>query len=314
VSPSSLRAWEKCPATFYLERQAKDRRPRPEGGLPAAIGSAFDYCWKLGVLKRLPGGPELHEDRIRVTLLESIFSPGLRAELSPKRLSEILWRLAVGGKWQTQWVFNKGAELFKVYRETGLLDKTIWLDIERHPRIKVPGSPGSPGSPGTGEIPMFMKLDGVMQMIGTGTVPMDLKYTSQVPAGWKRSWEFKRTNGKNEAIGNFIQSEGECSKKYRVDIRMEEIDVNWATQLCSYGWALGLEGTSYPAVVHLVSESPEGHLKVCEYIGLITPSWEKQVIERYQIFWDAVQSGSYLSNLPSDDFWISLVAMDEHWW
>jgi len=102
-------------------------------------------------------------------------------------------------------------------------------------------------------------------------------------------------------------------KKFYTDIPFEQIFRKWAVQLCTYGWAIGLKG-EFRARIDCITNSKKGYL-FTEYKGLITESFQAEVMAKYKLLWKDLHNDNFINRLkiktcPSDVF---MFASQESW-
>jgi len=103
-------------------------------------------------------------------------------------------------------------------------------------------------------------------------------------------------------------------KKYVMDIPLEQVDPSWATQVCTYGWGMGIPfGTAFPGYIDMLAIRPTG-IRVARYRGMITPEFQKIVGENYLKMWTAIQNNSYVLSLGENRLTVEYLAQFERWY
>jgi len=160
-------------------------------------------------------------------------------------------------------------------------------------------------------IPIYGRLDSCC-MDGDLIVPFDWKCSGFSPesksgASPKAGYYMRYYNGELQG----------AHKKYFKDMPMQLIDENWAIQLCTYGWSLGLSpelNDPFPVRVDMQTITTSGKISCAMYRGIITPEFQRIVYAKYNNLWKLIQRGGFEDMLigePAD--WVML-ALDEKWY
>ena len=106
-------------------------------------------------------------------------------------------------------------------------------------------------------------------------------------------------------------------KLYEEDMPFDQIDPMWATQLCTYGWLLGIpQGTPFPARIDMLCwDAKNTNVRTAKYRGIITEQFQEVVAQRYATIWNEIISGSFVLRLDSqyDIDFVWSAAKDERW-
>jgi len=107
-----------------------------------------------------------------------------------------------------------------------------------------------------------------------------------------------------------------CHENYYENIELQEIDVNWATQLCTYGWYLGLMGKKFLVTIDLLCFNNRNELRVAKYQAWITPEFQKSVATRYALLWQSILTEKFLDRIVShnDINLVFIASQNETWW
>jgi len=275
LSPSSLNAFEKMPATFYLQRMAPDPWPYSKSGVAAAVGSAFDAQCKVKFAK----------DRARV--LDTLSKGHGWKDVTGLDFYDALIKLNVAEEFEQE-ARAAGAMLWQTYEKALAWQPLVLDDVEVWhnfilfgPRINVP---------------LFMKLDGVHK-----TCPMD----------WKTTGYGRATGGSLKPGYRTLIDKGLLSKPhklFREGMGFDEFNEQWATQMCIYGWGLGKPlYKPFDAYIHALCIRPTG-VRVAFYVGVITEAFQRQVVKRLEDAWIAIHEAKFL---PDNRIAIELMAEGE---
>ena len=209
---------------------------------------------------------------------------------------ELLPDLRNGIETNLEEAFRAGQTAFNAY--TNIFNIDDFTDTELHLSKVIEG------------IPLTGKIDALSDYGGGIIIPFDWKvmgYTATVttspPPLYYRLWEGIRPRP--------------CHKDYIDGISFESIDTNWATQLCTYGWLIGIPiYKEFPARIDALIFKNRTIRCIAQYCGWITKSFQYSVMQRYRNIWTEVNDSSYLKRLVStksiDLVWIA--AKNEIWY
>ena len=269
LSPSSLMASESQPHKFYMERLIDDRIPRDPQGKAAAVGSAFDAEVKKRLLSN---GIAAHKkDWVLEEVAKSIELEDFKEEAT-----------------------NIGKKIVAAY-SMEVMNKTLFYDIEIHKQWTF--DPYKNGG-----VPLFVKLDASYH---DNNICNNIR---EVPFDWKCSGlNPDNTSTVSPNPKYFIQYKGRnvfkyAHKDYYDGIPMHIINPKWATQLCTYGWALGLSpklADSFPARIDMITKNKAGEYIFSLYEGLITPEFQVEVYNRYENLWKSICNGTFVDRLDA---------------
>ena len=277
LSASSLNLAEKSPNKFYLKRLSNTIFPKDEQTLAASIGSAFDYLVKDKIIKsKLP---------TKISMLADMFK-------SVENNHEEAWQ--VGGKIYTEY-------------EKFVLDIYEFEDVEVVTGFTVDLKPVFGLDY---KIPLYIKIDGIKRVTYFNEpIIHDWKvsgYTSEAgispKPGYFRVWE----NGRLKP----------CHDNYSKEISIEDIDLTWGTQLCTYGlWKHGY-GKKFPVSIDMICFNNKNDMRVAQYQAWVPVKFQQNVIYKYAMLWKSLLDGSFVDRLISktDLNMIFIKAMSEDWW
>jgi hypothetical protein len=256
--------------------------PREPQNIPAAIGTQFDIYVKEYLLQNnmlIHGNAEIIKERMCT-------QPWPQPQNMVKSLGE-LFTESLEPQNRTKDIKDVGKRLLDAYVKSELFKDTRYYDVEF---LKVFNLKFKMGQTQI-SIPLYCKVDALVQS-GTVIYPMDLKVSgggsgaSPKPGYWCSYDESGTPLGEHSSGGSFSTP-------------MEDIDVDWATQGCVYGWAQETRQIfePFPMEIHAVylgKEKQDGtrSVKVCGYMGVISSEFQKTVALRLIKAWDTIQEGS----------------------
>ena len=310
LSPSSLWAIENTPCTFYLERLIQDCYEREPQSPPSAVGSAFDFFIKIHLAKHMSSrlnvkGNVLKMEDLRNVLMRGMHSSEQKALYQGKSVNDILWQTNVQPHMRTE-AAGAGKLLFDEYNNAMPEDwEYRYDDIEIHSNYDLHWKGIN--------IPLLGKADASVKL---PSIWKDRVNTKSVPLDWKVKGYGSQAS---PTKGYFdIWDKGEWKHKphkdYYCNIPMDSIDVNYATQLCTYGWMLGISpGTPFPAYIEQIVIR-NNSIRVALYEGIITREFQLNLAERYYQAWTKLRSGRFLQDIPCDVDLVKIIASSEGWW
>jgi hypothetical protein len=189
--------------------------------------------------------------------------------------------------------------LASAYRETVTCKNTDWQDFEFHVMFDIYHK-------GI-KIPLVAKLDAKVDYRG-----------QLIPSDWKVTG-YTSVDGVSPKAGYAsIESIGQVSTLtahagYYENIPMQLINDQWATQLCTYGWAIGNEvGKPFSAIIDCLCWRPTGW-RVARYIGVISAEYQLEVADRYHKIWTELMTGAWGRDLCKDPDVACSLARAETW-
>lgn len=187
--------------------------------------------------------------------------------------------------------------------DMGAFKRDEICDIEVHTNKTVNG------------VPLFGKLDATYfddDFTWDKGCPLDWKvsgYTSKKGVSpyprYHRIWEDFKPKG--------------AHKLYEKDIPFHLIDETWATQLCTYGWLLGIPlGKPFPARIEMLCwgrGSQNAKMRTAKYRGIITEEFQLGLIAQYESLWNSLLDGSFVLRLESseEEEFVWQAAINETW-
>lgn len=163
-------------------------------------------------------------------------------------------------------------------------------------------------------IPIYVKLDATC---------LDKKSNLIIPFDWKVSGFNPDSNPMSpkpyyqyQYVGREI---GIAHKKYCTDIEIQEIDLSWAIQTCTYGWSIGLSTNldkPFPVRIDMLTTTKKNIIKCSSYRAIVTPIFQKYVFELYKDTWTSIIDGTFINKLNSqyDRNLIFIASTNEKWY
>jgi hypothetical protein len=285
---------ETQPNRFYCERLAPDPQPPEPQGIAAAVGSAFDAYVKAHIATQ-----NKWEDILLGRLLSDTMIPTeKRLRLSSMSLLEALLFVNVEKQHEVE-AREQARLMFEQYKRITQLN---YVDLEIHRRFTTY----------VHNIPLFMKLDASVVNPFPFSETNNVRY---VPHDWKTTgYSSKSVAPKPGYWKLYDGGQLSCHENYHDEIAFDTIDVDFATQLCTYGWGLGIPIlTPFPATIDMIVIRTTG-IRFARYRGWITTAFQQQTLDRYHKAWVSLRTGNFLRTLPNDSLFVEVAASNEHWW
>jgi hypothetical protein len=163
------------------------------------------------------------------------------------------------------------------------------LDVEHTPSFKLDNG-----------VPIFCKADALVEESGEKCI-----------LDWKVSG-YGSTAGVSPKAGYWkLWDNGICKlgDKYAVG---SLIDLDWADQLCTYGWAYGLKG-NFTCIIENIVIRPLT-IRTARYKFIIDEAYQQGLKDRYKALWDSLLDGSFAQRVGSNETLMYLLAQGEHWY
>lgn len=281
LSPSSLKAYESMPYTFFLERMLK-AKPRDPQSVPASAGSAFDAYIKCRLAKKLDILDKVYNRAIEGSFVsDKQYLLGLKPAQGMFEISVDLPNRDI--------VKDPCILLSGMYAESKTCQQTKWLDFELQPSYSLMWKGAV--------IPIWMKLDAAIEWEGQRII---------------HDWKVKGFSSDTSPPAKYVSIEtlGDGSegilegphKGYYHGVPMHEINPDWGDQLTTYSWALGNPvGKEVKAVIDCLSKR-NGTWRVSRYLGVLTESNQLALAERYYKTWQDLRHWKQTVSL--DIMWI----------
>lgn len=271
ISPTSLQQFYDDRQEFYLQRLADNRPPKFLQTKPMSVGSAFDAYLK----SYLAGALGINDERFK---FESIFTAQVEAHNRD-------WAL-VAGKWCFDEYKRLGA-LANLMHELKLAKHTPRMEFEVRGHVR--------------GIPILGKPDLYFVVSDGSPVMLDFKvngYCSNTPASPCKGYvlclgSWGRGNG--SAHPDAHVSKTEHGVTVNLCHKMEEVNEDWARQLCIYLWTLG-EDVGTQAVMGIEQlcckkGSTDVSIRVASHRCICSKEHQEQVASQIVKMWAIIQSG-----------------------
>jgi hypothetical protein len=295
ISPTGLLTFEKSKDEFYMRYMARNKPPKLLQTQPMSIGSSFDANVK-SYLQRC-----LCQSKGKPVPEEYLFEKLFLSQVEPHN---------------REWALGAGLYAFGCYKQSGAL-ADILLEIsqgDKDPRFEF-------------EMRGTVALnDGVVPITGKPDLYFHNKLDARVVLDWKVNG-FCSNSGQSPKPHHIISRdgwEGNQTKNHRkahkdaqvfmvkgiqvnVARNMEDIDKDWALQLCTYAWLMGepVGGDFISGLEQLVC-APSGiadkpQIRVASFRNKISQKFQFEVFERYQKCWSCISSGHFFPELSLED-------------
>lgn len=274
LSPSALMHSETMPHTFYLTRLIADQVEREPQEMAAAVGSSFDYYIKM----------KLIEDRF---------------PFKDKYLPELKNSVEIVGLANKDEAYGAGKRAYNAYVRCGAYNPDEFHNVELHLDGLVEG------------VPLLGKLDSTV---------LDLKgdKIKVIPHDWKvQGYTSKSNTSPNKGYYRIWDgvTPKPAHKLYEPEIPFEVIDPKWALQLCTYGWLMGYKvGEPFYARLDALLWGATNIRVIAQYRGLITPGFQKIVMDKYKRLWKELNDGSFLNRLEATEEDLVWIASKQERW
>lgn len=308
LSPSAMSTWYEDRQEYYLKYLADDRPARLPQTQPMSVGSAFDGYVKSYLVKRLFG--EYREGFALDDILEAQVEPHNR-----------------------DWARIAGKIAFDQYVASGAL-ADLMLELEgclEEPRFEFTVSGNVEHAGYVGGVPLLGKPDIYFKTKEAARCIYDWKvngYCGKRPTSPKKGY-IKCTDGWSSADykpsrgTGYAHKDAHLMKVGGVVISlahtMEEIDLKWAGQLCTYGWLLGEDvGADFIAGIDQLACKPnpepggEPLIRVANHRLKISESFQFDVYKKYTHMWDRIQEGYIFDDRSREDSDARCRTLDEY--
>jgi hypothetical protein len=298
LSPTQISLYHSDPTEYYLKYLTDDREDREPQTPAMAVGSAFDAFVKAYLNEKLFGKDS--DPRFK---LESIFNDQVE-EHNRKQA------------WQD------GEYCFTEYKKLGALDNLL---------LQLGKAIGRP------RFEMDVKATIVDRKSTVGGVPFNGKpdcfYTNEEGAHVILDWKvngFYSKQGVSPMKGYvWLREDGKFPTTYgdkcgvhkgifiNLERKFEELNLDWARQLCIYSWLCGEEVESeFVAQVHQLvcrptSGSKRPAIRVAEHSMIIKPDFQRRVFEEATELWARVNSDHFFAHLSKEESIARCKLLDE---
>lgn len=274
ISPSALATYEKDQDEYYLKYLAEPKPPRGPQPQPASVGSAFDARVKANLMADLFGK---HFSVVYNELFESQVEPHNR-----------------------EFAEAAGLHCFNSYLHCGAYRDLVELmdGAQEDPQFEFDASCEING------VPIFGKPDCRFVDANGNHVILDWKVN-----GYCGNYNTSPAKGYmlcRDGLGydKPFRSHGKAHKLYKpmdhngIEINefyLEAISIDWADQLCMYGWMMGEEpGVEIIVCIDQVTGKPGENapaLRIANHRARVSKNYQENLVRRITDMWSVVQSG-----------------------
>ncbi len=274
LSPTSISLFYSDVTEFFQKYLAENRPPRIAQTVPMAIGSSFDAYVKSFLYEKIHGSvaPEFE--------LRTLFEKQVESQNRDKAWAD-------------------GKKVFDLYQKSGSLSALL-LEMRgaiTEPRFEfeLEGVIGSVNLLGKPDL-FFRNKEGI-------SIIHDWKVN-----GYYSKWGASPMEGYVRLIENGVDKGNHknavCMKKHGIMLnvthRLEDLNDDWAQQLCIYAWLCGEDvGGDFVCSVDQVACAP-GKIRFAEHRLKVKPEYQKEIFKRAHHIWDVIESGWIFRNLTEE--------------
>lgn len=287
LSPSSISTFRQNPDEYYLRYLCHHRSPRFPQTQPMSIGSAFDAYCKSDLNQKLFGNkrnPKFDFDAL------------FTAQVEPQN---------------RDWAKKHGKIVYDLYVESGSFADLL-VELEgalRPPKLETEIYGIIQGS-----------REGITSIIGG--VPflgkMDIHFISKAGASVILDWKvngYLSLNGVSPAPGYVkLREKGKSSKSHpdcqfgyhknvliNIAKKLNQVNGDWADQLCIYAWLCGEEiGSQFIAAIDQVVCRPN-NIRFAQHRSLIDSDYQFRTFAEAQRIWEISQSDHIFRELSIEE-------------
>lgn len=293
ISPTSLHQWESDRENFFVDRLSETRSKREGQSPAAAVGSGFDAFVKSALHKSIFG-----HDAGGVYDLKRLFN----AQVDDEENRAFAWRYA--------------KEIFSRYVDCGAYSELLveLTQSTKAPRFEFLLRGEIEGVPLQGKPDLYYYRD--VHVLYDWKVMGSCSRSAQSPKKFYQScrdtWtleEAKPTRGGGQRKPHKGYEEIEY-KGHKIGSHwMEDVDSNWADQLCIYGWLMGVPVGCEDFIVGIdqlcCKPAPEGLdyplVRVAQHRCRISEYFQRALLKRLQDMYASIQSGYIFDDLSREE-------------
>lgn len=284
LSPTQLALFAEDPCEYYLRylsEYSPDREPQTK---PMSVGSAFDAMVKAYLTEKLFGKDS--DPRFK---LETIFNDQVEEH-------------------NRKWAWEAGSHCFEEYKRLGALDNLL-LNLGK----------------GVGKARFEMDVKATIRNQTVNGVPFngkpDCYYTSEegchVILDWKVSGYCSKSGVSPMPGYVWIREDGRFPTSYgdkiafhkgiavNISKKFEELNLDWARQLCIYSWLCGEEvGSEFIAQVHQLVCRPgdkKPRIRIAEHSMFISKEFQTRVFRDAEEIWALINSDHFFRHLSKTE-------------
>jgi hypothetical protein len=296
LSPTQLALYAEDPSSYYLRYMSDNRPEREPQTKPMSVGSAFDAMVKSYLTDKLFG-----KDADPRFKLETIFNE----QVEPHNREEA--KVA-------------GEHCFQEYKRLGALDSLV---------LSLGKSAGKP------RFEMDVKATIMDRRSVIGGVPLngkpDCYYTNEQGAhvilDWKVSGYYSKSGASPMQGYVWLREDGKFPTTYgdkvefhkgigiNVSKKFEELNLDWARQLCIYSWLCGEEvGSEFVAQVHQLVCRPgdkRPRIRIAEHSLIISKEFQVRIFREAEELWALINTDHFFRHLPKEESIAKCQLLDE---
>jgi hypothetical protein len=277
LSPTSISKWRKDRQEFYLSYLADNRPPRIPQNQPMSIGAGFDAYIKAYLHSRLfgPGDPKFEF----ATIFESQVEPQNR-----------------------DWAKIHGAHVFSEYRASGALANLMLelADADGPPKFEFRIE---------GRVAHSACVEGI-PLLGIPDISFYNKHGNFFEYDWKVNGYCspKTTSPKKGYVRLFADggNKGPHKDAHLLEVNgvliniahpLEDVDLDWANQLCIYSWISGAEiGSRFIVGIDQIVAKGSGTdypvLRIACHRNRISAEYQESLHNQIAEIWTRIQRGA----------------------
>ena len=278
LSPTSISKWRKDRQEFYLSYLADNRPPRIPQNQPMSIGAAFDAYIKSYLHQRLfgQGDPKFEF----TTLFENQVEPQNR-----------------------DWAKVHGGYVFAIYKKSGALANLMLelADADGPPRFEFRIE---------GKIAHSACVDGI-PLLGIPDISFYNKQQTFFEYDWKvNGYCSEKTTSPKKGYVRLFEADGKNKGAHKdthlmevdgilinIAHTLEQVDIDWANQLCIYSWIAGAKvGSKFTiGIDQIVAKGNPGSdfpiLRIACHRNRISADYQSLLHDEIADIWTRIQGG-----------------------
>jgi hypothetical protein len=291
ISPSALKTWSEKPDEWYMKYMSFNKPPSIPQTQPMAIGSAFDAYAKSYIIKHLSGG--------NVPVGYS-FEELFEKQVEPHN---------------RDWALIHGKYAFDCYKTSGAL-ADLMLEIngaDTAPRFEF-------------EVKGTIKTDlGEVKLQGRPDLKFHTKQGAEVVIDWKLNGYQGNSPMSPKPHYNLSRdgwTDGDHSRTHRqshkdaciflekgihvnTTAHMENVDKDWATQLCVYAWLMGAPvGSDFVNGIEQLACSPgngKPKIRISSYRMKTKKEYQEDLFQRLCSMYEIINSDHIFRDVSKEE-------------
>jgi len=274
ISPSTFLDWRRCQYKVYLTKLSGLTIPERVTGKPAALGLFFDSLLKEQIAKQ-----------------KQIKTPFTS-------FTKVVNSTNIADKEE---VVTDAKNLMKQYIDLGMLDRflsyaklDIYLEQEKYLQFPIRYKTTKQVKYITGvseyfnsSIPILGRMDAIVD-----TIPFDWKVR-----GFYSNWTASPTAGYHYRIDSDGAEKTTNGVAADNVVYLDQKHFDWAVQLLFYNWLLNKSAKTSSYIIHEICKQKH-KVVFTEHVGIISESFESQIIEELKLMWDMVYPETFSVDVP----------------